>query len=356
MSLLNLSVKNKIFASDKIASLDYWRALAILFVVFWHYFAWKLNLGLLGVQIFFVLSGFLVSRPLIQALQSKSKLPFGRFWISRLLRIIPSYYVFLALGSLILIWFFSSETLGIPDGYRLSYWLFFKNYNISNPRAFAHVWSLCVEEHFYLLLPFLFLLGSRMKRLRHFFLLLGALALSQIIIRYLGYTLIFEKHRIFFFSDPASTHNNFDGLLYGVLLRILYESGYRLKFLSRKLFLFFAGLGLLAGSLYMGTNPKNLFFYMVFFRTLNCLGIVFMIAATLEFKSDLLAFLRVIAFYSYNWYLWHMIAWITVRQFIGTGFIHFAVYFFFSFFLAVATTHLVEMNAYKLRRWMPAFS
>ena len=344
---LNLRIKEKIFDPQKIASLDYWRALAILFVVCWHFYPVSINFGLLGVQIFFVLSGFLVSRPLVRALLANDKVPWKRFFTARILRIFPSYFAFLLLGSLVCFLLFSSESIFIPMDHIWSYILLFKNYNVSNPRAFSHIWSLCVEEHFYLLLPPLFIFFALLRKPNLAVVILFIFALSQLLVRYIGSTNYFEQ-RGFFFSDPASTHNNFDGLLYGVLIRIAYEKGILVKHHITQVALFAVGLLILGVSVYFGTNSKHPHFYFIVFKTLNSMSIALIIWSALEFKASSLSWLRYLSFYSYNWYLWHAICVLAIRQYFGGGMLFFAFYLVLSLLVAIIATHLIELNAYKL--------
>jgi peptidoglycan/LPS O-acetylase OafA/YrhL len=150
-----------------IRSLDGLRAIAILLVMSFHYeldhFGWA------GVQLFFVLSGFLITRILwkekfrIEPLWPK----FRKFWIRRTLRIFPLYYGFLLfLGVTYLAFHF-------PSYYR-TFIPYLATYTVNYTRLmhawlvnplFTHLWSLSIEEQFYLIFPFfIFLCSPRVIR------------------------------------------------------------------------------------------------------------------------------------------------------------------------------------------------
>src|SRR5205823_1760768 len=105
----------------------------------------------LGVDLFFVLSGFLISGLLFEELASTGELRVIRFLARRGLKIYPGFYAFIGLTAL-----FNPAMLHSRK--MLSELLFLQSYL---PRIWGHTWSLAVEEHFYLALPLLFLLLNR---------------------------------------------------------------------------------------------------------------------------------------------------------------------------------------------------
>ncbi len=100
-------------------------------------------LATLGVEIFFVLSGFLIAPGLFAVAEGRMTAP--RFWLRRAWRTLPSYYIFLAINVLIASWFAHER---VPDANYLS----FSQSLIAPPTSafFAESWSLAVEEWFYL--------------------------------------------------------------------------------------------------------------------------------------------------------------------------------------------------------------
>ena len=135
-----------------IPELDGLRALAIVGVLLFHLHVPGAEFGWAGVQLFFVLSGFLITGIL---LNSKARSDyFSRFYVRRTLRIFPIYFLLLGL---VLVYALLRR---LPYSGFPWYAFYFQNYYIgwtSNhtqfPGLFAHTWSLAVEEQFYLLWP-----------------------------------------------------------------------------------------------------------------------------------------------------------------------------------------------------------
>ncbi|RXK55721.1 acyltransferase [Oleiharenicola lentus] len=121
--------------------------------------------GWIGVDLFFVVSGFLISRILFREIDQTGRINPGRFWFRRGCKIWPSYFVFYSIGM-------ASVVLGDPSAPVHSqgkYWpnlLFIQNYFPDDMR-WRHSWSLAVEEQFYIILPLLLMLClmSRARRL-----------------------------------------------------------------------------------------------------------------------------------------------------------------------------------------------
>ncbi len=141
------------------ASLDAFRVIAITCVMFAHgsllgidHFPWlryaTIIFGVIGVELFFVLSGFLIGRQLLNVGEGTQSIP--NFWARRWFRTLPNYYLFLALN-----WALYVYVLKRPAG-EVSLLVF--SHNLVTPfntAFFAESWSLAVEEWFYLLAPLL---------------------------------------------------------------------------------------------------------------------------------------------------------------------------------------------------------
>jgi peptidoglycan/LPS O-acetylase OafA/YrhL len=123
-----------------------------------HAFMWS---GWTGVDLFFVLSGYLITRGLV----SDSKKPLGTrmkmFWMRRVLRIFPLYYAVVIAGSVATLAFGAQWVPGLP------YWLYMQNYTLAFDhevmRWTAHFWSLAIEEQFYFIWPIVALTVSRRR-------------------------------------------------------------------------------------------------------------------------------------------------------------------------------------------------
>lgn len=147
--------------NNRVFGLDILRASAIVMVLVAHTWPskshgqWAGALAVLGVELFFVLSGFLIGRILIRLAQERrlhSLADVYAFWRRRWFRTLPNYYLFLALH---LVW--RTWVLGFPDQIATNweYFVFMQNFTHPPPFFFPETWSLAVEEWFYLLFPVL---------------------------------------------------------------------------------------------------------------------------------------------------------------------------------------------------------
>ena len=148
-------------------ALDGLRGVAILLVIFVHNFGFMnyFFFGWLGVDLFFVLSGFLITEILLNSLGQPGFLK--RFYIRRVLRIFPLFYLLLLICLFILPLF---KSLSLDVSYyrdnKFWHWTYLQNwlYIFKEPygdKLLMHTWSLAVEEQFYLLWPLLILLIRR---------------------------------------------------------------------------------------------------------------------------------------------------------------------------------------------------
>lgn len=148
-------IHKPLLTEARIEGLDGLRGLAMLMVILAHLFL--LNAGWLGLQSFFVLSGFLITRILLKDRDRAGS--FGRFlglfYMRRLLRVFPVYYVYLvavALGG----WLLGRlEPLAphLPYAFSYTYNYFHTTADYPHSYFFSHLWSLAVEEQFYLIWP-----------------------------------------------------------------------------------------------------------------------------------------------------------------------------------------------------------
>lgn len=132
-------------------SLDGVRAIAITVVVLLHAHVAGFGYGYLGVDVFFVLSGFLITCILVEELHDTGRIRLGAFWMRRVLRLLPALLVFAGTVMLLIRWMPSTTTRGLwPALFYVMNW-----FRISGQPAgaFEHTWSLAIEEQFYLLWP-----------------------------------------------------------------------------------------------------------------------------------------------------------------------------------------------------------
>lgn len=170
--------------------------------------------GWLGVDLFFVLSGYLVAGLLFKEYKEQGQMRIGRFLYRRAMKIYPSFYLFL-LWSLLLdgLWYHRHY----ETGRLLSEVFYVQNYL---PGIFTHSWSLAVEEHFYLLLAAVMFL---LQHYRYFrpgrgaLVVLSAIWIGAVVLRMAALKLWPES------TTLLQTHVRADGILLGVLIAYLVQ-------------------------------------------------------------------------------------------------------------------------------------
>ena len=168
--------------------LDGLRALAVIAVLLYHADLHWAQGGFLGVEIFFVISGYLITSLLLAEWAERGHISLGRFWLRRARRLLPALFLLIGSGLTFAVLFLPGEvaTLRGDAEAALLYatnWYFIlgqKSYFqfTGRPSLFQHLWSLAVEEQFYLLWPILLTLLLRWLKPRGTLLvvLTGALA------------------------------------------------------------------------------------------------------------------------------------------------------------------------------------
>ena len=149
-------------------SLDILRCIAILLVLghhFIHYHHWA-KVGWIGVDLFFVLSGFLISGLLFSEYKRNGQIDIQRFILRRGLKIWPAYYVLVIVTAIISMLVAHARGVPFPSHEVAVFAIFVRNFFGNDGFNYlAHSWSLAVEEHFYLMLPLLLLVLLRLRRL-----------------------------------------------------------------------------------------------------------------------------------------------------------------------------------------------
>lgn len=306
-------------AAGRQFGLDALRALAVLLVVIAHGSVlavplWipdkgTIFLAFVGVEMFFVLSGFLVGGLLLDALAEPPALRSPRwvrdFWARRWLRTLPNYYLVLLLNFA----FVFAAAQPVPEVWPL-YWVFSQNLVSPHPNFFGEAWSLAIEEWFYLLAPLVALLCAPWLRSRGSVIAgFAALLIGGLLLR-VSAVLLF---------DPAwdagvrkLTVLRLDSIAYGVLMVWLLRNAPRLHAASGALSLL--GLAALGGStaLYFGTDlDSSLMARSLLFSSCS-LGFALLLPTASRWSgAPLPAWLRgavvQLALLSYSIYLLHML-------------------------------------------------
>ena len=150
-----------------VPELDGLRALAVWLVMLFHAGAPLMAGGWVGVDVFFVLSGFLITTLLIAEERKYGLVLLGEFWIRRMLRLLPAYYLYLVPITALLLstvdWEHTYGSWSMSE-FLLSLWVYFSNFAPQGglweyQYLVRHLWSLAVEQQFYLLLCLLYLLA-----------------------------------------------------------------------------------------------------------------------------------------------------------------------------------------------------
>jgi peptidoglycan/LPS O-acetylase OafA/YrhL len=291
--------------------LDGLRGIAIILVVLYHNFSFfeYFNHGWIGVDLFFVLSGFLITNILLNSLHTEHY--FRNFYTRRVLRIFPLYYLSLLLF-LVLLPMIPAFPLDMSyyQEHQGWFWTFLQNwtllFNNSNSVALNHYWSLAIEEQYYLVWPLVLLLLKKPKRILILcIILIAALIGIRLFLLYNigGLNIAFD--RIFLFT-------RFDGILFGSMLAVLYHINSKL---IRKYFTVFIVLLTIANYLFYWFlknqgDPRFPVWGVAGYTTFSALFALLVYEAVMgdnRFIKYILT-LRVLRFlgkYSYGFYIFH---------------------------------------------------
>jgi len=209
--------------------LDGLRALAVIAVVLYHA-GLPLRGGFLGVEIFFVLSGFLITALLRTEWQAHSRIDLAAFWLRRARRLLPALFVLLG-GTLVLQAVLLRDGLAaLGDdvaaalGYVMNWHLIWSQQSyfdpLVRPPLLQHLWSLAVEEQFYLVWPVLFALGMRFLRDRGLLLVIMASAIGSAALMATLFEPGADPSRIYYGTDTRAS-----GLLVGAALALRWTPG-----------------------------------------------------------------------------------------------------------------------------------
>lgn len=309
---------------QKLYGLDNLRTLAIAYVFFFHYFIlshgqpkWLpdfAEFGWTGVDLFFVLSGFLISSQLFAQIKQGQKISFKQFFLKRFFRIVPA---FLVTVGLYFCFPFFREKESLPPLWKFLTFTQNLGLDLKEFGTFSHAWSLCVEEHFYLFLPLILIFLQFTKLTKKSYWLLIILFLLGFAIR----TYSFINFYLPKVDDESSwmywykyiyypTYNRLDGLLVGVSIAGIYQFlptvwSKLSKFGNQTIIL---GLFILIGAYFLCEDQQT-FNASIFGFTLVAIGYGFMVVGAISPTSFLYKWnskgMTFIATLSYAIYLTH---------------------------------------------------
>jgi peptidoglycan/LPS O-acetylase OafA/YrhL len=320
--------------------------------------------GWVGVDLFFVLSGFLVAGLLFAEYRDRGRLSIGRFYLRRAWKILPPFLVLIAVTLAV------DRPLGELSGRKsldtrslVAELAMLQNYLGG---FWPHTWSLSVEEHFYLVLPVV-AAGLLAWNRRSLGLAKPFIALAVIPIT-LAFTLRLNKWSdgtpFDFYTHHALTHFRFDALALGVAIAWYYHFhpvGFRERLAPRRHLLIVAGAMLLIPA-FVWPQESPIIYLIGLTLFLTAGGLLTTGLVLCEFpKRGILAAIAGLGAYSYSIYLWH----IPMRDWIIPAVDHLwgeklnyaarsAIYVIGSLLLGVIMAKLIELPLLRLRdRWFP---
>jgi peptidoglycan/LPS O-acetylase OafA/YrhL len=214
--------------------LDGMRALAVIAVLLYHAGLPWIPGGFLGVEVFFVLSGYLITSLLLAEWRAKGSVELKLFWLRRARRLLPALYLLVVVTLSYAVLFLPEEVAGLRSdalaafGYATNWYLIFGHESyfeaVGRPSLLNHLWSLAVEEQFYLVWPVLFWVGisfgaARWRHRRVFVGALGGAALSVLLLAIL-YVPGADPSRLYYGTDTRAA-----GLLIGAALALVWTPG-----------------------------------------------------------------------------------------------------------------------------------
>lgn len=351
------------------------RAVAILWVMLWHMrsliptaFNGISHYGWMGVDIFFVLSGYLIGSQLMRPYTKGSQPSIGGFYLRRAFRVLPAYLTVLLLYFTVPVF---REAPGLSPAWQ--FFTFTENFRIdyATDQAFSHVWSLCVEEHFYLILPLLVLALMWKPRFSKTLAVIFAVLCFGTAIR--AYIYIHQLDPLLA-TDPDSftllyvekiyypTHTRLDGLLVGVALATIktFRPIWWQRLLSHRHVVTLAGLGISAFAIWLFRDRLG-FTANVFGLPLLAFGFGLLLVSSVS-PSSLLSKIRgfgFIATLAYSMYLTHKEIVHLDHRYLGQlvsgrGWLAFFIYFATSFLAASLLYFAVERPFLRLREKISA--
>jgi len=210
------------------------RALAVIAVLLYHADLSWIPGGFLGVEVFFVISGYLITALLLAEWRQRGSIDLKNFWLRRARRLLPALYVLLVVCLAFAVVFLPGEVARLRSdvlaafGYVTNWYLIFGHVSyfeaVGRPSLLQHLWSLAVEEQFYLLWPPVLALAlavgaSRLRQRRALSVALAGAVASAVAMAVM-YAPGVDPSRIYYGTDTRAT-----GLLCGAALAFLWSPG-----------------------------------------------------------------------------------------------------------------------------------
>ena len=306
-------------------SIDSLRAIAVIAVIIYHIDANYLPGGFLGVDLFFVLSGYLISSLIIKEYKSTGTVNLYNFYVRRARRLLPAVYFMITVVLIIITLFngvlLKKSYLDALFGYIYSskWWYIFHKLDyfdsFGSQSPFKHLWSLAIEEQFYMFFPLIFLIFNRKSKSNNGNSKLNKnfiyVVLSLILVSLIAHILLFDINninRIYFGTDTRAF-----SLLVGVVGAILYPMDRLSERTTKKDNMIYSIVSLVSILVLIGiminTSEYNTWLYRGGFLLVAIIGLIIIISSGRQytFMSKILSFkpFVFIGKISYSLYLWH---------------------------------------------------
>jgi len=296
-----------------IKQIDGLRGISVLSVVLYHFFPNIFKGGFVGVDIFFVISGFVISKILMEEFELNRKISLKNFYIRRIKRIFPAFFLIIFVSTIFSYFILLPEYLLDFSKSSLSsiffssnFYFFFSNQDYagisSNFKPLLHLWSLSVEEQFYIFFPIF--LAIYLKIFKKNFFIFGIIIFSILI--YIA-SLVIEQHyfRASFYLFPTRAFQ----FLIGCLIAKIYLDQIKQKNLSIDNFIpiiFYVSAAVLLIFILFVSNKHLYPSYYILFPVMSAALIIYS-SRLKTFENKILSNNYLVWFgkISYSLYLWH---------------------------------------------------
>ncbi|UXR70161.1 MULTISPECIES: acyltransferase family protein [unclassified Staphylococcus] len=335
--------------------LDGLRAISVIGIIIYHLNAQWLSGGFLGVDTFFVISGYLITSLLLFEYENNGQIDLVNFWLKRFKRLIPAM-LFVVLFSVIYVVFFEPEILKAIKGdavaalvYISNWWYIFQDidyFDQFKPMPLKHLWSLAVEEQFYIFYPLVLLAFLKIFKQKKW------VVITFFIISILSAFWMFHlsmpdanNSRTYFGTDTR-----LQTLLLGVVFAFIWPA-FKLKTnpakSSRMIVDILGGMALLVLlTLFVAVNEQQFWLYSGGFYVISLLTLL-IIASVVQPKGMLAKAMGNPLFLyvgkrSYSLYLWHFV----IITFVHKNFVA-GQYPLYVYFIDVILTFLMAEISYR---------
>ncbi len=356
------------YGKGHLPSLDGWRALSILLVLgnhsimvpglaasYEHNVTWLFDGGL-GVRIFFLISGFLITTLMLREHAQYGRVSLRAFYLRRALRLLPVYGAFLLFVAA-LQWFSTAQQTATTWAHLLTFTV---NFMPTRPWLIGHLWSLSCEEQFYFLWPPLLVFGGLCLRPKRAWIILCVPLVLSPLWRVVTYLKLFPSNPLF---SMYSLGNVLDSLAIGCLLAFLHPALQARWRVSRPTWIYLAAAALILIPYVLEHNLKAGFITKPFRPLMEALGFSVLLSISIAcpqislFRLLNIPLVAWVGRLSYSLYIWQQFFCADPADFGWNRPLwqYFSTWLLPVFLTATASYYLVERPFLQFRkRWAAA--